>query len=128
MSVLVYAYLAYLVVGTAVTVWVARTLRHNGSILVTTGTDRSEQFASAVADLLIMGFYLLNFGMICFLLRADQSVVSLEEGIELLSRKVGIVLVSLAVVHFLTLALLGMARGAPSITDSDADYRPSGSR
>ncbi|MFV0445346.1 MAG: hypothetical protein ACK5Q5_17350 [Planctomycetaceae bacterium] len=112
MTVLTWSYLIYLAVGAAATWGVARTLRKNGTIVLLDGSPRKSDLAAAVADLLIVGFYLVNFGFISFWLTTSTPVVDVEEGIELLSSKLGSALVMLGVVHFVAVASLAAARSS----------------
>jgi len=50
----------------------------------------------------VTGFYMLNLGYAMFLLRADQATSGVN-AIEVLAQKLGILLVTLAAVHFLNM-------------------------
>jgi hypothetical protein len=121
MTTMVWTYSAYLLVCIAVTWWVACTLRRNGTTLL--ANERAEQagLADAIAHSLVVGFYLLNLGIVCLVLRTNVPAVDLQTAIELLSTKVGGVLIGLGVVHFAVLLIFAVARGgmlrARSITD-----------
>lgn len=102
MNAMAYTYLAYLTITIGITIWVARTLRKNGTIfLVRSETERP--LAEALSHLLIVGFYLVNFGAISFLMKSNERVIDAQTGIELLSTKVGVILVALGMMHFLIL-------------------------
>ena len=109
MNALAWTYLAYLVVCVGVTIWVATTLRKHGvEFLVHREEDRDR--TRSLVHLLIVGFYLINFGMISFALKAENVVTDMQTGIELISTKVGTVLVILGAMHFLILAVFSKAR------------------
>lgn len=102
MNALAYTYLAYLTITVGITVWVARTLRRNGTIFLAR-SEAELPLAEALSHLLIVGFYLVNFGAISFLMKTTERVIDAQTGIELLSTKVGVILVALGVMHFLIL-------------------------
>jgi hypothetical protein len=58
--------------------------------------------ADAVNRLLVVGFYLVNLGYASLLLKADGSA-SVVQAIEVLSSKLGLLLLSLGGMHFLNL-------------------------
>jgi hypothetical protein len=65
--------------------------------------------AAAVNRLLVVGFYLLNFGYACFLLKAPPAA-SAVQAIEVLSAKLGSLLLSLGAAHFVNLYLFHRIR------------------
>jgi hypothetical protein len=103
-------YLIYLALCIAITVWVARTLRKHGHIFLTDGLDEHKALSEALSHLLIVGFYLVNFGVICFALKSDQVVNDAQHIIELVSAKVGIILVVVGAMHFVLLAVFASVR------------------
>lgn len=111
MTTMAWTYAAYLLICVAVTIWVARTLRRNGTTLLADERNEHRDLADAISHSLVVGFYLLNLGIICLVLRSRDAAFDLQTSIELLSFKVGGVLVGLAIVHFLVLAIVAMTRG-----------------
>ena len=69
--------------------------------------------ATSLSHLLSVGFYLLHIGCVLLMLRLGGYPTSVESAIELLSTKIGIVLVALAVSHFLHVALYARIHGKP---------------
>jgi hypothetical protein len=105
---LVPVYLAYGTISVVLTVWLARTLFKNGAVfLEEVFTD--PRLAEAVNRLLVVGFYLLNLGYACLLLKAHQSDTPIA-AIETLSEKLGLLLLSLGGVHFFNLYLFHRIR------------------
>lgn len=104
MNAMAYTYLAYLGLTLGITIWVARTLRHNG-LLFLAKSEAELPLAEALSHLLIVGFYLVNFGVITFAMKTSERVIDVQTGIELLSTKVGVILVALGAMHFLILAV-----------------------
>ena len=103
MNTIVLAYLLYVIVSAALTVWVGRTLYRNGRIFLMRCFADNEELTDSVNRLLLVGFYLINFGYVCLALKTTQQVPGWREAIELMSVKIGLVLCVLGVMHFLNL-------------------------
>ena len=86
-----YTYLIYLAISIALTVWVARTLHKNGRVFLVDVFHGNEPLADSVNHLLVVGFYLINFGYVCMALKLAESVQTAQASIEALSVKVGMV-------------------------------------
>jgi hypothetical protein len=110
MSYTVYTYLLYLAISIALTVWVARTLHKNGRVFLVDVFRGNTELADSVNHLLVVGFYLVNLGYVALALRADQDVTSVQMSIEALSRKVGLVLITLGIMHFFNLYVFSRMR------------------
>jgi len=108
----VWAYLVYLLISVIITVWVARTLHRNGRVFLVTAFGGDESLADSVNHLLLVGFYLINIGFVTLALREKfgQSPTDLQGTIEMLSTKVGIVVVVLGAMHFLNLFIFNRLR------------------
>ncbi|HEY7089973.1 MAG TPA: hypothetical protein VH518_17885, partial [Tepidisphaeraceae bacterium] len=96
----VYSYAAYLVISVILTIWVARTLHRNGRIFLIDAFHGDEARADSVNHLLVVGFYLINIGYVTLALKYGDKPANLQEAIEFLSTKVGLVLVVLGFMHF----------------------------
>ena len=94
------AYLIYLPVSLAMTIWVARTLHKNGRVFLVQAFHGREDMADSVNHLLVVGFYLINVGFITAALRFGEKPRDLQELIEFLSWKLGVVLLVLGAMHF----------------------------
>jgi hypothetical protein len=103
MNYTVFAYLLYLPIAVAMTVWVARTLHRNGRIFLVAAFRGNEAMADSVNHLLVVGFYLINVGFITTALRYGTKPADLEGMLEFLSTKLGIVLLVLGAMHFFNL-------------------------
>jgi hypothetical protein len=101
-----FTYLAYLGISIAVTIWVARTLSRNGRIFLIDAFEDDERLADSVNHMLVVGFYLINLGYVTLALRHGAKPVSLQEGIEFLSTKIGLVLLVLGAMHFFNLFVI----------------------
>ncbi len=103
-------YLTYLALCVGITIWVARTLRKHGHVFLTDGLDNHKALSEALSHLLIVGFYLVNFGVICFALKSEEMVGDAQRVIELVSAKVGTILVVIGAMHFVLLAVFSSVR------------------
>jgi len=109
MPIVLAMYLFYVAISVALTVWVAHTLSRNGAVfLVEVFGD--ERIAAAVNRLLVVGFYLINFGYVALALRVGSAVTDTQDAVEALSVKVGGVLLVLGGMHFLNLWLFSRVR------------------
>src|SRR3977135_1972108 len=99
-SVTVGTSLAYLSISIALTVWVARTLHKNGRIFLVDSFLGNAALADSVNHLLMVGFYLINIGYVALALKYGDKATDARTALEILSTKVGLVLVVLGVMHF----------------------------
>jgi hypothetical protein len=107
----VWMYLAYLLVSLGLTIWVARTLHKNGRIFLVDSFLGNEPLADSVNHLLVVGFYLVNIGFVTLALKYGDKATNAQTALEILSSKVGLVLVVLGVMHFFNLFVFsGMRR------------------
>ncbi|MET9113460.1 hypothetical protein ABZX38_04560 [Streptomyces longwoodensis] len=106
----VIAYVIYLVVSVALTVWVARTLSRNGRVFLADVLHGDEKLADAVNHLLVVGFYLVNLGFVALYLSGDDTVVDARGVFEALSTKLGVVLLVLGVMHLGNVYVLNRIR------------------
>ncbi|MEU1480105.1 hypothetical protein ACFYZ8_40065 [Streptomyces sp. NPDC001668] len=106
----VVAYVIYLVVSIALTVWVARTLSRNGRVFLADVLRGNEKLAEAVNHLLVVGFYLVNLGFVALYLSGDGTIEDTRGVFEALSTKLGVVLLVLGVMHLANVYLLNRIR------------------
>lgn len=110
MNTIVITYLVYLTMSISLTVWVAQTLHKNGRVFLVDVFHGNESLADSVNHLLVVGFYLINFGYVSLALKLGYNVADSRESIEALSWKVGMVLVVLGVMHFFNLFIFSRIR------------------
>jgi hypothetical protein len=70
--------------------------------------------ADSINDLLVVGFYLLNFGYVALALKDGTKPVDLQGAIEFLATKIGLVLVILGAMHFFNLLVFTQNCKLPS--------------
>lgn len=116
-------YLLYLAISVAVTIWVARTLHRRGRIFLVRTFKGNERLADSVNDLLVVGFYLINFGYVTLALKYGVKPTNLSESIEFLSTKLGLVLLILGAMHFFNLYVFTrLGRDKPPRVYNDNPY------
>ncbi len=105
----VWMYLAYLTISVGLTVWVATTLSRNGLVFLQ-DVFADSKLATAINQLLVMGFYLLNLGFVTVAMRSSDTVDGAAGALETLSWKIGFVLLALGVLHFFNVFALNRYR------------------
>src|SRR3954454_24213888 len=103
-------YVVYLLIAIPLTVWVATTLSRNGRVFLEDAFTGSDGLAAAVNRLLVVGFYLLNLGFVSLYLRISDPVLDLRGLFEELSIKIGVVTITLGVIHFLNVYVFNSIR------------------
>lgn len=101
-------YAVYALASLILTVFLARTLFHHGQVLLD-DVFESPEMAKAVNRLLVVGFYLVNFGY-ALLMMSGGSAESIQIAVETLASKLGLLLLSLAAMHFGNLFLFNRIR------------------
>lgn len=104
-------YLVYTAGSLGLIIWLGRTLFRSGAVFLDDVFTENPRLAAAVNQLLVVGFYLLNLGYALLRLRADASVASTVQGIEMLAQKLGTLMLALGVIHFANLYVLHRIRG-----------------
>ena len=100
---LILIYVIYGTVAIGLVVGLARTLFANGSVFLEDVFTDKPGMADAVNRLLVIGFYMLNLGYALLLLPGGDRPTTSIEASELLIRKLGILLASLGVIHFINM-------------------------
>ena len=100
MQPIVTTYLIYLAISLGLTVWVARTLFGAGRAFLLDVFSGNEALADSVNKLLVVGFYLINLGYVALHMRISGEVTSTQVVVEMLSAKLGVVLLVLGAMHF----------------------------
>jgi hypothetical protein len=120
---MLWTYLAYVVVSLAVTVWVGRSLHSNGRVFLVENFHGRERLADSVNHLLLVGFYLVNIGFICLALRYGEKPTDLVSAVEFLSTKIGLVVVLLGFMHFFNMRMLVRLRDSALFGRLAPDYQ-----
>ncbi|MFJ6463771.1 hypothetical protein ACIQM0_22540 [Streptomyces sp. NPDC091387] len=110
MDLTVVAYVIYLLISVALTIWVARTLSRNGRVFIADVLHGNEKLADAVNHLLVVGFYLVNLGFVTLYLKNSDKVTDARELFDALSVKIGVVLLVLGIMHLGNVYVLNKMR------------------
>jgi hypothetical protein len=100
MNYFILTYAAYLTVSILLTIWVAKVLFNNGRIFLVDIFHGNAPLADSVNKLLVVGFYLINIGYMCLVLKETNTIKNTQEVIEVLSYKIGTIILILGGMHF----------------------------
>lgn len=117
-------YSLYLILSLLLTIWVARTLHKNGRIFLVSAFKGNEPLADSVNHLLVVGFYLVNFGFVALYLKIDTYVEGARGVFEMVSGKLGIVLLVLGAMHFFNLYIFNHMRRSALADQADQTEPP----
>lgn len=106
MNLLVLGYVLYLAASLFVTTYVGHVLHRESCPLCRDVFRESRRTADAVNDLLLVGYYLVNFALDVLLLRPGDSVIEPLDVAEWVSGRLGIVLTTLGGLHFINVSTL----------------------
>ncbi|MGH8931647.1 MAG: hypothetical protein ACRDZO_13740 [Egibacteraceae bacterium] len=109
MGYLVVVYLIYVGSSVGLSLWLARMLSRNGAAFLEDVFRDRPELAGAVNRLLVAGFSMLNLGYAFIILRAEPAAGPVE-ALEILAHKLGSLLLSLAVLHFVNLLIFSRIR------------------
>lgn len=99
-------YCFYLPITIVLTIWVARTLFHNGRVFLIEIFHGNEMLADSVNKLLLVGFYLVNTGYAVYTMTIVKDIYSNQMVFEVLSKKIGLIILVLGFWHFFNMYLL----------------------
>ena len=103
MNYFILTYAFYVLISVALTVWVANVLFKNGRVFLIDIFHGNNELADSVNKLLIVGFYLINVGYMCLALKETNAIANLQVVVEVLSFKIGWIILILGAMHFLNL-------------------------
>ena len=100
------AYLIYIVLSIAITIFVSRTLSRNGLPFLIDGFGGNEVLARSTNHLLVVGFYLINLGFVLLRMQTNTVVQTVNDLIVYQTVGVGMVLLVLGVMHFVNMFVI----------------------
>ncbi len=106
MDYLVITYALYITLTIGLTFWVGNVLFNNGRTFLKTIFGSDEELCDSVNRLLLVGFYLVNFGYVLYNLQTRKAIHTFADCIELLSVKVGFIVIVLGIMHFINIFTL----------------------
>ena len=116
-------YAVYVVVAVTLTAWLARTLFRNGTAFLHDVFADRPKLADAVNRLLVVGFYMLNLGYALYILRASRGLDAFE-AVQFLVNRLALLLVSLAVLHFVNVFVFWRIRARREQRDRPPPVAP----
>jgi hypothetical protein len=124
MQPIVLMYLAYVALSVGLTIWVAHTLSRSGRVFLVDVFRGNDELADSVNHLLVVGFYLINFGYVALALRTTELVDTSRAAVETLSWKVGLVLLVLGGMHFFNMFIFSRMRRRTTLRDAAPPVLP----
>ncbi len=103
MNYIIITYCFYLAITISLTIWVARTLFKNGKVFLIDIFHGNKELADSVNNLLLVGFYLINIGYAVYTLQVTNNIANVQQVIERLSLKIGLIILILGAMHFFNL-------------------------
>jgi len=105
MNYYILTYGIYLTISIALTIWVASVLFKNGRIFLVDIFHGNAELADSVNKLLVVGFYLINIGYMSLALKTYGTIDGMQVVVEVLSYKIGCIILILGGMHFLNLII-----------------------
>ncbi len=110
MTPITFVYLLYLALSVLIIVRVGHMLHRHGRLFLVDVFCGNNRRADAVNHLLLVGYYLTNIALVLLLLRSKLEISDGLSGAHLLSRKLGIVMITLGSMHFFNFFVLLQVR------------------
>jgi hypothetical protein len=107
---IVVTYVAYLLMSVALTVFVGSALSRSGRIFLLDLFGGQAAPAQAASRLIVVGFYLLNLGFVTLTMRMSGEIGSARQVIQVLSVKIGEVLLVLGALYLASIGFLTRLR------------------
>ena len=102
-------YFIYIAASVLLTIWVGRTLYRNGRPFLVS-VFKEDGLADSVNRLLVIGFYLVNFGAAAILINTGGVPGGVAEMLKQTVTRIGVVLLVLGFMHFNNLLVLHFIR------------------
>jgi hypothetical protein len=102
-------YIIYIAASVFLTVWVGDTLHRNGRPFLVS-VFKEDGLADSVNRLLVVGFYLVNFGAAAILINTGGTPDTVADMLKQTVTRIGVVLLVLGFMHFNNLLLLRTIR------------------
>jgi hypothetical protein len=107
----------YAAIAVILTIWLARQLSRHGLVFLRAVFPGRDDLATAINQLLVIGFYLVNLGWALLLLRADAlGSATVTQAMAMLVDRLGILLLLLGLAHLVNLYVFHrIRRGASAV-------------
>jgi hypothetical protein len=117
---IVLSYCVYLLLGISLTLIVGRLVFNRGVIYLQDVFGTNQELASATNQLLRVGFYLVLGGYILLTLKITGEIANIREMLEILSGKLGTIVLAIGILHLFNLLILSTIR-KNRITEAQAE-------
>ncbi|MES2382030.1 MAG: hypothetical protein V4538_13370 [Bacteroidota bacterium] len=94
------SYLIYLPVTFYITVFIGKVFYTNGIVFLSDAFNGNKELAEVLNKFLLVGYYLVNLGYAAISINTFSSVDSYLQLAEELSKRLGIIIIGLAVLHY----------------------------
>ena len=122
MNHIIVLYTIYILITVTVTVWVAHNLFKNGKVFLIDIFHGNTVLAEAVNNLLLVGFYLINIGYAIYTLQVVNIVDTARLVMEILSVKIGLIILILGGMHFLNMFIFFRLRKRALVDKRENDF------
>ncbi len=115
-------YLIYLAISAYITLCVGKALNQNGLVFLTNHLGGNQRLATAINNLLLIGYYLINTGYILLVLNLNTAIEvnDLQSMIQFLSLNLGLVTLMLGAMHMIIFYVLANWKPTNVITTIEA--------
>lgn len=122
MSIAFATLLIYIALSLFITFWSGRILFRCGRVFLVEAFQ-TEEMADSINTLLLVGFYLVNFGIVSIFVAMGYKPDNWLESVEYLGTKVGVVLLILGGMHYFNMKNIAKVRSRELRRARD-EYRP----
>lgn len=99
------AIILYLTITSYITIYVGRVLFTNGRHFLLRMLMNEVALTDSVNRILLTGYYLVNLGYVSIMLTVRNPVVTMSDLVASLSTSVGMILLTLGVMHFINISV-----------------------
>ncbi len=100
------SYGLYLAISIAMTIWVARVLSQSGGVFLVKCFGQDKELAESTNRLLVIGFYLVNIGLICYRLQGWSLGAGGAGLIPDVGSRIGLSVLALGAMHFFNMFMI----------------------
>jgi hypothetical protein len=100
------SYGLYLAISIAMTIWVARVLSQSGGVFLVKCFGQDRELAESTNRLLVIGFYLVNIGLICYRLQGWSLGAGGAGLIPDVGSRIGLSVLALGAMHFFNMFMI----------------------
>lgn len=100
------SYLIYSWISIYIIYWVGKLFHSNGRIFILRLFDQNESLTDTTNNILLIAYYLFNIGYVVLQFSFWEKVTSMEAMIASISMKAGLLLMILAIAHYLNIMII----------------------